>query len=284
MSANYSQIEVRPLTGEFGAELFNIDLSESLSDELFGEAHQALLDYRVIFFRDQDITPQQHVDFGRRFGELHVHPFIPSLEGHPEIIVLGGKTPGPGAYARNSNVWHTDLTYSADPPMGSILHGLEVPDHGGDTMFADLCAAYEGLSDRLQHLFSDMVAVHSIAKITPVEDLSSPKGVEQLKRSLESVPPAEHPVVRTHPETGKKGLFVSRHFTAYLKDVTERESSSLLSLLHDHINKPEYQCRFRWRNHSIAMWDNRCTQHYAVGDYNVIRRMHRVTVCGDKPY
>ena len=280
----YKKISLRPISGSLGTEIHGVNLAQDLDEETFAEIKHALLKYLVVFFRDQNITPQQQIDFGRKFGELHIHPFIPALDGHPEIIVLGGKRPGPGPYARNANVWHTDLTYSVDPPKGSILYGLEVPEYGGDTMFANLTAAYEGLSDRLQRLFSDMVAVHSIAQTKTVYELSSATEVGYLKGSLESVPPGEHPVVRTHPETGRKGLFVSPHFTAYLKDVSERESRALLAFLHDHINCPEFQCRFRWRRHSLAFWDNRCPQHYAVADYNVIRRMHRVTVCGDKPF
>lgn len=279
----YQHIEVRPMTGTFGTEIFGVDLSAPLSDEVFNEVKRALLDYHVIFFRDQDITPRQHVDFGRRFGELHIHPFIPAHEDQPEIIVLGGKTPGPGPYARNANVWHTDLTYSQEPPMGSILHGVEIPESGGDTMFADLTAAYDGLSDRLQSLFSDMIAVHSMSATKTRQELTSAQQIKEVQWSLEKVPPAEHPVVRTHPDTGRKCLFVSRHFTSYLKDVTERESNALLSLLHDHIDQPEYQCRFRWQKNSVAFWDNRCTQHYAVADYHEIRRMHRVTICGPRP-
>lgn len=280
---SYQHIEVRPMTGTFGTEIFGVDLAAPLSDAVFNEVKRALLDYHVIFFRDQDITPRQHVDFGRRFGELHIHPFIPAHEDQPEIIVLGGKTPGPGPYARNSNVWHTDLTYSQEPPMGSILHGVEIPESGGDTMFADLTAAYDGLSDRLQSLFSDMIAVHSMSATKTRQELTSAQQIKEVQWSLEKVPPAEHPVVRTHPDTGRKCLFVSRHFTSYLKDVTERESDALLSLLHGHIDQPEYQCRFRWQKNSVAFWDNRCTQHYAVADYHEIRRMHRVTICGPRP-
>jgi taurine dioxygenase len=283
MTTTYEHIDVNPVTGVFGAEISGIDLSEPLDDALFEEVNRALLDYHVIFFRDQDITPRQHVEFGRRFGDLHIHPFIPAHEEQPEIIVLGGKTPGPGPYARNANVWHTDLTYSQEPPMGSILHGVEVPGSGGDTMFADLTAAYEGLSDRLQHLFSDMIAVHSMSATKTRQELTSPRQVKEMQWSLERVPPAEHPVVRTHPETGQKCLFVSRHFTSHLKDVSDRESEALLNLLHTHIDHPEYQCRFRWKKNSIAFWDNRCTQHYAVADYTQIRRMHRVTICGPRP-
>ena len=167
--------------------------------------------------------------------------------------------------------------------MGSILHGIEIPASGGDTMFADLTAAYDGLSDRLQSLFSDMVAVHSMSATKTRQELTLPQQVKEMQWSLEKVPPAEHPVVRTHPETGRKGLFVSRYFTSYLKDVSQRESEALLNLLHDHIDQPEYQCRFRWQKNSVAFWDNRCTQHYAVADYTEIRRMHRVTICGPRP-
>jgi len=250
---------------------------------LHREINQALLNHGVIFFRDQDITPEQHIAFGRGFGKLDIHPFIPHLEGFPEIIQLGGKTLGPSKYARNANVWHTDLTYRQEPPLASILHGLQVPESGGDTMFADLCAAYEGLSDKMQHMLSGLVAVHSIAQTKTRQEISSLNEVKQLQWSLENVPPGEHPLVCTHPETGRRVLFVNRYFTSYIKDMHEHESTALLEMLHGHINHPEYQCRFRWRAHSIAMWDNRCTQHYALADYKQIRRMHRVTVCGGRP-
>jgi len=276
-------IKVKPLTGRFGAEIFGADLTQPITDELHADINQALLDHGVIFFRDQDITPEQHLAFARGFGELDVHPFIPNLDGYPQIIELGGKAPGPGRYARNANVWHTDLTYRQDPPIASILHGVDVPESGGDTMFADLCAAYDGLSDTMKRMLSDLVAVHSIAQTKTRQELSSAKAVKELQWALDNVPPAEHPLICTHPETGRKILYVNTHFTAYIKDMHEHESTALLKLLNEHINLPEYQCRFRWRPHSIAMWDNRCTQHYAVTDYNEIRRMRRVTVCGPRP-
>jgi taurine dioxygenase len=168
--------------------------------------------------------------------------------------------------------------------MGAILHGLEIPATGGDTMFANMYAAYESLSDRIQHLIDGMTAVHSITTTKSADELSSAAQVKSLHQQLETSPPGEHPVVRTHPETGRKGLFVNQHFTSHLVGVSERESRALLDLLCDHLNQPELHCRFRWRDHSIAFWDNRCTQHYAIFDYAERRRMHRVTVCGDKPY
>jgi taurine dioxygenase len=281
-SASYSLIDVQPITGSFGAEIFGADLSQPVSEELHFEINQALLNHGVIFFRDQDITPEQHIAFGRLFGELDIHPFIPCLEGYPEIIALGGE-PGPGKYSRNANVWHTDLTYSQDPPMASILRGIEIPASGGDTMFADLCAAYDGLSPKIQALLEDVVAVHSITQTKMLAELSSVKELKALQWSMDKVPPAEHPVVCTHPESGRKILYVNQNFTAYLKDMHEHESTALLDMLNKHINLPEYQCRFRWRTNSIAMWDNRRTQHYAIADYNQVRRMHRVTVCGARP-
>jgi taurine dioxygenase len=257
-------------------------LSQPVSDALHFEINQALLNHGVIFFRDQDITPENHIAFGKLFGKLDIHPFIPSLEGYPEIISLGGGA-GPGKYARNANAWHTDLTYSQNPPMASILRGIEIPESGGDTMFADLCAAYDGLSAKLKGFLEDVVAVHSITQTKTLAELSSVEELKTLQWTMEKVPPAEHPVVCTHPESGRKILFVNQHFTAYLKDMHEHESSALLDMLNTHINLPEYQCRFRWRTNSIAMWDNRRTQHYAIGDYTEVRRMHRVTVCGAQP-
>ncbi|MDP6617789.1 MAG: TauD/TfdA family dioxygenase [Gammaproteobacteria bacterium] len=283
MTAGYRLIEVKPVTGSFGAEIVGADLGQAVSPELHAEINQALLNHGVIFFRDQDITPAQHVAFAKLFGELDVHPFIPNLEGYPEIIALGGKAPGLSSYARNANVWHTDLTYRQDPPIIAILHGLEVPESGGDTMFADLCAAYDGLSDTVKAMLDGLVAVHSITQTKRTDELSSIKELKALVWSLENVPPAEHPLICTHPETGRKILYVNQHFTAYLKDMHEHESKALLEMLKKHTNLPEYQCRFRWQKNSIAMWDNRRTQHYAVADYNQIRRMHRVTVCGPRP-
>jgi taurine dioxygenase len=281
-SADYALIDVRPITGNFGAEIFDVDLSKPVSEALHREINQALLNHGVIFFRDQDITPAQHITFGRLFGELDIHPFIPNLEGYPEIIALGGQ-PGPSKYSRNANVWHTDLTYSQNPPLASILRGIEIPESGGDTMFADLCAAYDGLSAKMQALLEDLVAVHSITQTKTLAELSSVEELKALQWSMDKVPPAEHPVVWTHPESGRKILYINQNFTAYLKDMHEHESTALLDMLNKHINLPEYQCRFRWRTNSIAMWDNRRTQHYAVSDYTQVRRMHRVTVCGPRP-
>lgn len=279
-----NRITVTPVAGALGAEVSGVDLTEPLDEETLGEIHQALLDHLVIFFRDQAITPEQHIAFGERFGELHVHPYIPNLEGYPQIIKLESADTGPGEMAYQSNTWHTDLTYQAEPPLASILHGLVIPEAGGDTMWNNLYAAYEGLSDPMREFVDGLTAVHNIVNSMPADFMDQDWAPNQLKRLQEITPAVEHPVVRTHPETGRKCLFVNRNFTSHIAGLHRSESDGLLALLYEHIEQPEYVVRFKWRKNSIAMWDNRCTQHYALVDYRSKRVMHRVTVCGDRPY
>lgn len=274
---------IRKIAGALGAEISGVDLAGPLDDRVFAEIHAALLEHLVIFFRDQHLTPEQHIAFGRRFGELHVHPYIPNLEGYPEIIKLKSADDGPGEMAYQSNTWHTDLTYSAEPPMASILYGVTVPEAGGDTMWNNLYAAYEGLSPRMRAFVDDLTATHNIVTSMPANFMEQNWAPDQLKRLQEMTPPVEHPVVRTHPETGRKCLFVNRNFTSHINELSRFESDSLLRLLYEHIEQPEYVVRFHWREGSLAMWDNRCTQHYALTDYRSLRVMHRVTVCGDLP-
>jgi len=278
------KLTIRPIAGALGAEISGVDLAAPLDDETFAEIHAALLKYFVIFFRDQQLTPGQHIAFGRRFGELHVHPYIPNLEGYPEIIQLASADDGPGRMAYQSNQWHTDLTYAAEPPMASILHAVDVPEAGGDTMWNSLTAAYEGLSQPLRHLVDDLTAVHNIVTSMPADFMAQSWAPKQLRQMQEVTPPIEHPVVRTHPETGRKGLFINRNFTSHIVDVSRLESDGLLAMLYRHIEQPEFAVRFHWRKNSLAMWDNRCTQHCALTDYQSLRVMHRVTVCGERPY
>ena len=274
---------VHRLAGALGAEISGVDLADPLDDESFAEIHAALLEHLVIFFRDQDLTPEQHIAFGKRFGKLHIHPYIPNLEGYPEIIKLQSADDGPGPMAYQSNTWHTDLTYSAEPPMASILYGVVVPEAGGDTMWNNLYAAYEGLSPRMRTFVDGLTAVHNIVTSMPADFMEQDRAPDQLKRLQDVTPPVEHPVVRTHPETGRRCLFVNRNFTSHVKELSRFESDRLLALLYEHIEQPEHVVRFHWRAGSLAMWDNRCTQHYALTDYRSLRVMHRVTVCGDRP-
>jgi len=277
------RLQIRPLTGSLGAEISGIDLSRPLDDELVAEIRQALLDNLVIFLRDQNITPEQQIEFGRRFGELHIHPYIPHREGYPEVLQLKSKADGPGDMAYQSNTWHTDLTYQAEPPMGCILRAIEVPQAGGDTMWNNLYAAYDALSQPMREFLDSKIAIHYIAMSMPADFLEQKWSAKQVERFHEVTPPVEHPVVRTHPETGRKCLFINRNFTSHIKGLTRPESDALVAFLLQHIEQPEFAVRFHWAKNSIAMWDNRCTQHYAVVDYNLQRTMDRVTICGDRP-
>ena len=206
------RLKIEPSTGTLGAEISGVDLSQPLDDDMIVEIRQALLEHLVIFFRDQHITPEQQIAFAHRFGELHIHPYIPHREGYPEILSLESKADGPGDMAYQSNTWHTDLTYEAEPPMGCVLRAVEVPQAGGDTMWNNLYAAYEALSKPMQEFLNDKIAVHYIAVSMPADFLEQKWSGKQVERFHEVTPPVEHPVVRTHPETGQKGLFVNRNF------------------------------------------------------------------------
>jgi taurine dioxygenase len=279
----YKEIELKPVSGNLGAEIHGVDLSKPLTEAALNEVRRALLDNCVIFFRDQVITPEQQIAFASRFGALQVHPFIPTLEGYPEIIELRSKDDGPAEMAYQSNKWHTDMTYTPDPPLGCVLYGKEVPPAGGDTMFLNLYRAYETLSPIMQEFVSGLTAIHDITASMPADFMAQSWAPKQLESLHKKTPPVEHPVVRTHPETGKKCLFVNSNFTSHIKDLSRAESDALLNMLYEHIAKPENVCRFNWATNSIAFWDNRCTQHYAVNDYYSLRVMHRVTICGDRP-
>jgi taurine dioxygenase len=272
----YQSIDVRKLTPTIGAEIFGVDLSRELGNQQFQEIHDALMDNLVIFFRDQTLTAEQHMDFGRRFGRLHVHPAAPGLvAGHPEILVIKANEKSTHVAGEE---WHSDVSCEDEPPMGSILHLHEVPaDGGGDTLFASMYAAYEALSAPMQRLLEGMTAIHDGERVFRGRYGADDRGRE--------CPRAEHPVVRTHPVTGRKALFVNRWFTARIMQLKPQESSALLEMLHRHTETPEFHCRFKWQAGSIAFWDNRCAQHHAIWDYYPQRRYgHRVTICGDKPF
>jgi len=268
-------LSVRRLTPAIGAELEGIDLSLPLSDHQFREIHDALLDHLVVFFRDQHLTPEAHKAFGRLFGRLHIHPApLGILEGHPEIIVVE-------AHGNSKRIagehWHSDVSCDAEPPMASILYVTEVPPLGGDTLFASMYAAYDALSDSMQRFLCGLTAIHDGAR--------NYEGRQPVTPDAAEFPRAEHPVVRSHPETGRKALFVNRMFTTRLVQLKPIESETLLQMLFRHVENPEFQCRFRWSPNSLAFWDNRCTQHLALWDYYPHRRYgNRVTIAGDRPF
>jgi taurine dioxygenase len=268
------QLRIVPLSPTVGAEIGGINLAHPLDDATYDELHRALLKHKVIFFRDQDITPEEHIAFARRFGDLEVHPFAPQGE-HPELLVIAHDEINRG----KENTWHSDVTWRLQPSLGSILRALEVPPVGGDTLFADMHAAYEDLGDSMKHALSGMTAIHDFSRVFG-RNLSADK----MAAMKEKYPPANHPVVRTHPETGEKSLYVNRAFTSHIVGMKPDESERMLEFLYSRASIPEYQCRFKWKRNSIAFWDNRAVQHYAVSDYFPQRReMHRVTVIGDTP-
>jgi len=275
----YNRIRLHPISGSLGAEIRDVNLAE-LDDETFSEIKQALLENLVIFFRDQDITPDQQIAFGKRFGELHIHPFIPSVPGHDEIIQLWAES-GDEDNLRLANAWHPDLSYTNDPPLAAILRAIQVPARGGDTMWVNLYKAYDTLSDRMKEIIADMKAVHDVTKTYRRQELQTEGGAERYWNTFKKAPPVEQSLVKVHPETGKKLLYISQLTTTHIVGLNPLESDAMLDMLFKHLDWKELHCRFYWENNSIAMWDNRCTVHYAVRDYTEARHMHRVTVLGD---
>ncbi|WP_416898509.1 MAG: taurine dioxygenase [Minwuia sp.] len=279
----YDLINVRPIAGSIGAEIEGIDMSKPLGNQAFKEVHDALMAHQVIFFRDQDITPGEHVAFARQFGTLHVHPYAPSHEDHPEVLILKSSK----ANRSSANIWHSDVTFQEEPPLGSILLAREVPEAGGDTMWANMYDAYETLSDAMKRYLEGMKALNTSghARFERAYDTLSDDEKERIRFERKAQEGVEHPIVRTHPVTGRKALYVNGIFTQKIVGVSRRESRAILDYLFDHLHKPEFTCRFRWEKGSVAFWDNRCTQHYAVADYgDATREMHRVTVNGDRPF
>ncbi|WP_419918779.1 TauD/TfdA dioxygenase family protein [Candidatus Poriferisocius sp.] len=266
-------LDIRPLTSDIGAEIIGVDLRDELDDAVVGTIRRALLDHLVVFFRDQDITPDQHLAFAGRFGSINVAPFGPKLETHPAITVLDQIAPVGGLAAR----WHSDNTYMPNPPLGSILRAVELPDIGGDTCFANMYRAYEELSGPMRLLVDGLEAAHDLT-YTLTRAIDEGLAREHLDTMRAQYPELIRPVVRIHPETGRKALFVNSNFTTRLVGLTEAENDSLLPLLLNHVRSPDFQCRFRWATNSIAFWDNRSVQHYAVPDYTQRRVMHRVTI------
>lgn len=273
--ASYDHIRVEPVTGSIGAEVSGVDLRD-IDEDTAAELRDAWLAHKVLFFRDQPMTRAEHVAYGRRFGELELHPFIPFPEGYPEIVLLES-TPERQVAAE---IWHSDVTWRVEPSLGSILYGRRIPPYGGDTVWADMELAFDLLDDETKALIDGRTAAHSFVKT-----FARRKSAEEVASLLEQYPEAHHPIVRTHPETGRRCLYVNRNFTERVDDMDPVESDALLRRLYRQAEIPQVQCRFRWREGSIAQWDNRCTQHYAVPDYGGFSRLvERVTICGDKPF
>ena len=277
-------ISVTPIAGALGAEIGGVDLARDLSDAVVGEIRRALLEHHVIFFRDQRLSPEQHLAFGHRFGELQVHDFVEGMEQHDEILEVRKEADEKLNFGGG---WHTDVSYLERPALGSVLYAQEVPEYGGDTMFASQYLAYQTLSDGMKAMLDGMTAIHSARRpYGPNAERAHEYGPSSMQFRFSEAAHAEieHPVVRTHVETGRKSLYVNRTFTIRFKDMTEAESAPLLDYLCDHAVRPEFTCRFRWRPGSIAFWDNRCVQHNAINDYHGQRRvMHRVTIEGERP-
>ena len=274
-----SALEIHPLTPALGAEIRGVDLREPLDAATRGALERALHDHLVLFFREQKLEPEQQLAFARQFGEIGVPPFAPKYGERPELIVLDQVSPkGEGADA-----WHSDNTFMSEPPLGSILRAVVLPPLGGDTCFASMYAAYEALSEPIRRLVDGLRAVHDIAKPL-AKGIAAGHVQADLAELSRRWPPVEHPVARTHPVTGRKALFVNANSTTHLVGLSQRENDVLLPFLIDHVRSPEFQCRFRWEPDSIAFWDNRSTQHFAVPDYTERRVMHRVTLAGDKPF
>jgi len=269
-----SKITVSPLTPAIGAEIGNIDLRQVSGDDI-ADIRAALLEYKVIFFRDQTLSQEEHIAFARQFGELEIHPATPKAQNNPEVLHIAH---GPDSKGEE-NFWHSDVTWREKPSLGSILKAVEVPPVGGDTLFANMVMAYELLSDDVKEVITGRVAVHDIARVFAGR---LNKSAEELR---ERYPPMEHPIVRTHPETGESVLYVNTAFTSHIKDMDEGESGRLLRKLYRTAANPEIQCRFRWQPGSLAFWDNRASQHFASSDYfPQVRKMERVTIAGDRPF
>lgn len=264
------------MTTSLGAEIGGVDLADDLSAEIVAEIRAALLTWKVVFFRDQHrLDRARHVAFGRKFGALEVHPLTPKDQAEPEIFVL----PSGGEY-RAPDVWHSDVTWRPEPSLGSILRATELPEIGGDTLWADMGAAYDLLSDAIKEQVGDLVALHDFTRA-----FGASQPPEVRARMREKYPTVEHPVIRTHPETGRKTIYVNGSFTMGIKGMDREEGSRLLDLLQITASVPDVQCRFRWAPGSVAFWDNRATQHIVSNDFLPARRvMERVTVVGDRPF
>lgn len=273
-------LDIQPMSGALGAEIHGLDLSEDLSADDFLTIRKLLNEYEVIFFRDQPIGPAQQKILASSFGPLQTHPAYRTVVGFPEITILESTPDKP----TKIEAWHSDMTFRQHPPLGTVLKSDIIPPKGGDTQWASMTAAYKALSPSMARFLGGLTAIHDFSHGFK-ESLAEPGGQERLADAVAANPPVTHPVIRTHPETGKKVIFVNSLFTTHIVELQPKESTAVLAFLYDHVTTDELTCRFQWRPHSIAIWDNRSTQHKPVNDYfPAHRRMERITIDGDKPY
>ena len=270
-------LTIRRVAGALGAELSGVDLSQPQSDETIAAIRQALVEHQVIFFRDQDLTPAQQVAFGARFGPLNIHPYVTGMADHPEVMEIVKE---PSDRINFGGGWHSDMSFLETPAIGSILYALELPEYGGDTLFASQAAAYDALSDGLKSTLEGLNAVHSAAReYAPGGHSAQKRGAMQVAEADGYVGEYVHPMVLTHPETGRKALYVNPAFTMKIEGWKTKESKALLDYLFEHCRYEGFTCRFAWQKGSIAFWDNRSVWHFALNDYPGQRRhMRRVTV------
>lgn len=280
-ATTYQHITVHPIAGTMGAEIRGVDLA-NLSDEVFAELKAAWLEHQVVVLRDQDITPEQQLAFAHRFGDIHLHPFMNGMDDHPEILEIVKEATDTYTFGA---AWHTDQMFNPKPAMATMLYAKETPSAGGDTMFANMYAAYDALSDGMKAMLKDVKtwcvggkqANRASRYATNAAMASKVKDPGDLQTE------SAHPLFRTHPETGRIALYVGSHVQS-LDGFTEAESRPLIDYLRAHSIRPEFTCRVNWKPGTLTLWDNRCVQHYAVPDYNERRRMHRITIAGDVPF
>ena len=273
----FKHIVAKPFAPNLGAEITGVDLSQEISEAEFSEIEAAFLAYQVLFFKDQkEIPPQVHIDLGKRFGPLHSHPAAPTMAGYPEIFEIHATRHSKVA---NGEFWHSDVSCDEEPPLGTMLQIHILPPCGGDTMFSNMYAAYDALSDAMKTFLDGLSATHASEHI--YRGRYADRG---QKDSDIAFPSASHPVVRTHPQTGRKALFVNRTFTTQINELSEEESSAVLKILFEHAESIQFQIRFRWSKNDMAFWDNRCCMHRAIWDYwPEERKGRRVTIKGDRP-
>jgi taurine dioxygenase len=277
---DYQTITVTPMQGALGAEISSIDASRPLSEQAGAEMRQALLDYQVLAIRGQDLTPEQHLAFAREFGEIETYPFAEHIPGIPGVVAI---TKEPTTELNFGGVWHSDSPYMERPPMGTVLYGVDIPPTGGDTLFADMYAAYDALSDGMKELLGRQTGVFSACCVQMNDNLKL-GDVVRRKDPVLAMAQQHHPMVRTHPETGRKSLFISRVHVQGFDRMNDAEAAPILDYLAEFATQERFTMRFKWEKGSLLLWDNRCVSHYALNDYQGYRReVHRVVLKGSQP-